>query len=152
MTIGAVGSNASLWMQSAATARNNTAFNVPNAESASANPAGALSILPSSHAMPLSFETVIALQKIEDDEPATIEPPSPTEIFLEEARKSPIERMREQILEEFGLTEDLLAQLPPEERRAIEDQIREKIEEKFRQANNAGARPGANAEMLEAVS
>lgn len=102
--------------------------------------------------MPLSFETVIALQKIEDDEPATITAPSATEIFLEEARKSPIERMREQILEELGLTEDSLAQLPPEERRAIEDQIREKIEEKFRQANNAGDRPDSNAEMVEAVA
>lgn len=152
MTIGAIGSNTSLWLQSAANAHNNTAFHVPDAESSSANPAGALSILPSSHAMPLSFETVIALQKIEDDEPATITAPSATEIFLEEARKSPIERMREQILEELGLTEDSLAQLPPEERRAIEDQIREKIEEKFRQANNAGDRPDSNAEMVEAVA
>jgi|CXWL01.1.fsa_nt_gi hypothetical protein len=118
-----------------------------------ANSAGALSILPAAQAQPLSFETVLALQRL-DEETTTISAPSATDLFLEEARKSPIERMREQILEELGLSEDGIAQMSPEERRATEDKIRQMIEEKFRQAMGGDEKPAqSNAEaMLSAVA
>jgi hypothetical protein len=113
-----------------------------------ANSAGALSILPASQATPLSFETVLELQRL-DEPPATFKAPTATDIFLEEARKSPMERMREQILEELGLSEDALAQMSPEERRATEDKIRQMIEEKFRQAMGGEEEPAdTNAEAM----
>jgi hypothetical protein len=89
---------------------------------------------------------LLALQgEATDPAPQRMEEPSAEQLFLEEARKSPIQRMREQLLEELGLNEASLAQLPPEERRAIEDQIRKAIEEKFRQA--MGSADGATQSM-----
>ncbi|GAM98389.1 hypothetical protein U91I_02022 [alpha proteobacterium U9-1i] len=113
-----------------------------------ANSAGALSILPASQATPLSFETVLALQRL-DEPPTTISAPSATDIFLEEARKTPMERMREQILEQLGLSEADLAQMSPEERRATEDTIRQLIQEKFRQAMGGEDQPAeTNTEAM----
>lgn len=117
-----------------------------------AKPAGPVSILPPAQTQSLSFETVLALQGAYEEPQPVIEAPSAEELFLEEARKSPIERMREQILEQLGLSEADLADMPPDERRAVEDQIRELIEEKFRQASGAGEAPAdTNAEMLRAL-
>lgn len=119
--------------------------------SAPANSAGALSVLPISQAQPLSFETVFALQS--RDEPApTLTPPSATDIFLEEARKHPMERLREQIMKELGVSEADLAAMPPEERRAMEDRIRQLIEEKLRQGMGVdNAEAGSNAAMLQGL-
>jgi pyrroline-5-carboxylate reductase len=123
----------------------------PTGANGAANSAGQLSILPSSSAVKLSFENIIALQSL-IDEPAQLAEMSATEKFLEEARKSPIERMREQVLESLGLTEEALAQMPPQERRAAEDKIRELIEEKIRQAMNADDQPTeSNSAMLQSL-
>lgn len=117
----------------------------------SANSAGSQSILPSSSIGSLSFETVLSLQAL--DEPKPIEAPSATDIFLEEAQKHPMERLREQIMKELGVSEESLAQMPPEEKRAMEDKIRQMIEEKLRQGMNAGdAPPSTNAEMLQQLT
>jgi hypothetical protein len=56
------------------------------------------------------------------------------EAFLAYAQKSPMERLRDQILESLGLTEEGLAALPPEEKAAMEDKIRKIIEEKLRES------------------
>jgi hypothetical protein len=53
------------------------------------------------------------------------------EEFMELAKMTPAERLRRQMLEEMGLTEDSLKALPPEERKAIEAEIREAIEQQF---------------------
>lgn len=101
----------------------------------------------------LSFETILNLQGQAEPEPVTLKPPSATEIFLEEARKSPIERMREQIMQELGISEEDLGAMSPEERRATEDKIREMIEEKFRQAAGADSdAPDSNASMIDVVA
>ena len=122
-------------------------------ETNTAKSAGALSILPASRATPLSFDTILELQRL-DEPPTTLKAPTATEIFLEEAQKSPMERMREQILEQLGLSEADLAQMSPEERRATEDQIRELIEAKFRQAMGGDGEPAeTNTEaMLQTLS
>jgi hypothetical protein len=57
----------------------------------------------------LSFDNILQLQMI-DEKPAQLKEISAEDLFLEEARKDPIERMRDQILEELGLTEDGIAQ------------------------------------------
>jgi len=117
-----------------------------------AKSAGVLAILPPAAATPLSFENVLALQLI-DAPPVKLEPMSATDIFLQEARKSPMERMREQVLEELGLTEESLGQMAPEERRAAEDKIREMIEEKLRQAMGGDQAPddASAAAMLKTL-
>lgn len=126
-----------------------------------ASPAASGTILPSANtSLGLSFETILHLQMEREEEAAQAAAleeasslnKSATEKFLEEARKSPIERMREQILKELGLSEEALAALPPEEKRAAEEKIRQMIEEKLRQAAGAGDAPSNNAEMIELVA
>lgn len=156
MTISPLGFTPSI-LQSLAAKRADQAaqawFEQKTGETNAAKSAGALSILPASQATPLSFDTILELQRL-DEPPATLKAPTPTEIFLEEARKSPMERMREQILEQLGITEEDLAQMSPEERRATEDQIRRLIEEKFRQAMGGDGEPAeTNTEaMLQTLS
>lgn len=54
--------------------------------------------------------------------------------FLAYAKKTPLERMRDQILNALGYTEESLKQASPEERAAVEDKIRLLIEEKLKEA------------------
>jgi hypothetical protein len=150
MTIGAIGANPLLFLNSLGKNReaSDQTF-APNANVA-ANFAGPLSILPSSSAVQLSFENVIALQSLIDEEPAQLTEMTATQKFLAEAQKTPMERMREQIMKDLGLTEESLAQMSPEDRRIAEDKIREMIEEKIRQAMNADDAPAdSNAGMIE---
>lgn len=62
--------------------------------------------------------------------------------FLAYAQKTPMERMRDQILKELGYTEESLRQAPADERAAVEDKIRTLIEEKMKEA---ALRGGANS-------
>lgn len=81
------------------------------------------------------------LSQSEDAAPAS----GAREAFLRYAEQSPMERMREQILKSLGLTEDSLKALPPEERAAVEEQIRKMIEEKMREAaERAGGARGVS--------
>lgn len=150
MTIGALGANSLLMLGFAQRMHGDTPADFDPGQNVQANPADAPSILPISSAQPLSFESILELQRLDEREPEALKPPTAEELFLKEAQKHPMERSREQILEQLGISEEELAQLPPEEKRAMEDKIRELIEEKLRQANNAGdAPPGSNTEMLQ---
>jgi len=154
MTIGAISANAlfSLNFRPSAPQANTSVW--AEAPQRTANSAGSpATILPIAPVAPLSFDTIINLQSLDEPEPDTLEEITPTQKFLEEAQKSPIERMREQILAELGLSEDALAQMSADERRVAEDKIRQMIEEKLRQAMGAeGERPGSNASMIEVVA
>ncbi|MBL8545883.1 MAG: hypothetical protein JNL81_05425 [Hyphomonadaceae bacterium] len=154
MNIGAIASNPLLSLVSRTqNAGASAGVFAPVNTNAAANSAGPLSILPSSAAAPLSFESILSLQSLADEEPAQLTGMSATETFLEEARKTPMERMREQVLASLGLSEDALAQMSPDERRAAEDKIREMIEEKIRQGMNGGDKsPASNAEMMERIA
>ncbi|UPT63963.1 MAG: hypothetical protein M0D54_05310 [Hyphomonadaceae bacterium JAD_PAG50586_4] len=131
------------------------AFQPPvGALSEAASPAASGTILPAANtSLGLSFETILSLQSLDEVEPTQLVAQSATQKFLEEARKSPIERMREQIMEELGLTEDSLSQLAPDEKRAMEDKIAQMIEEKLRQG--MGGEQGADTDagsMIELVA
>jgi len=67
-------------------------------------------------------------------------------------KKSPAEHMRDAILKEMGLTEDDLAAMPPEKRKAIEDTIAAKIKEKLLEhsdvAKNAANKPLSTQSLL----
>ncbi|MBD9567009.1 hypothetical protein [Ensifer sp. ENS08] len=48
--------------------------------------------------------------------------------FLKEAKKSLVEKIREQVLKAMGLTESDLKEMPPEQRQAAEEEIRKAVE------------------------
>ncbi len=56
--------------------------------------------------------------------------------FLDYAHMNPIDRMRAGILKSMGLTEDSLKSLPPDQRQAVEDKIKQMVEQEFQK--NAG--------------
>nr|WP_314087479.1 hypothetical protein [uncultured Shinella sp.] len=51
--------------------------------------------------------------------------------FTELARMTPAERIRKEILDEMGLTEEALAAMPKEEREATEEKIRRVLKERL---------------------
>lgn len=51
--------------------------------------------------------------------------------FMKWAKMSPAEKIRAMILDNYGLTEEALRNLPPEERQKIEDEITQAIKEKL---------------------
>lgn len=53
--------------------------------------------------------------------------------FLKWAKMSPGERMRADILSSMGLDDDKVAAMTPEDRKKVEDKVREMIEEKIKQ-------------------
>lgn len=129
MELSALAANAALSMLFGAKEREKTAPGDFTAPERSADFARTAPILPASAAN-ISMDSMLFLQT---EEAPKAEGPSATDLFLEEIRKDPIERMREQIMEELGVTEEDLAQMTPDERRAVEDQISAMIEEKLRQ-------------------
>ena len=60
--------------------------------------------------------------------------------FLEEAHKTPAQRIRDAILTKLGITEQQLAAMDPAERQAIEKQIAKEIAEQVKA--NAGKTSG----------
>ena len=152
MNIGVIGANALLYLGSQIFKGDSADQSFAQSANAAANSAGPLSILPSRSAVQLSFENILALQSLSDPTSTKLTEMSATQKFLAEAQKSPMERMREQVLGDLGLTEESLAQMPPEDRRAAEDKIRELIEEKIRQAMGAGDdAPVSNSAMLQSL-
>lgn len=84
---------------------------------------------------------------------ASLTQPSIEDQFLAEAHKTPMQRVREQILKALGITEDQLAQMPADQRQAMETRIRDLIQEKMREAHNAGkGAPDSNGEMLQSLA
>lgn len=152
MNIGSIGSNPLLSLNFQQRTNQTPADAMQILPPRQANSA-AQTILPPNSATQLSFETLLSLQSLDQPALEEVQAPTPTQIFLQEAQKSPMERMREQILEQLGLTEDAIDQMPPEERRAVEDQIREMIEQKLREGMGADREaPDSNASMIEAVA
>lgn len=68
------------------------------------------------------------------------------EEFLDYARMSVAERIRAQYLEEQGLTEEQVAEMEVEKRKAIEEEIRQKIEEAI--TGETGKTAGSIANIL----
>ncbi len=99
------------------------------------------------------METLLALQS-DELKPTQVSvsgnAPSAEDLFLQEAHKSPMQRLREQILDSMGLTEDQLAQLPADQRRSVEDRIADIIKEKIREANG-GAQSAQQTDLPSAL-
>ena len=58
--------------------------------------------------------------------------------FLEIARKSPIERMRDKIMEDMKLSDDSLAAMDSESRQAVEDEIKRRMMEALEASTETG--------------
>ncbi|MET0183490.1 MAG: hypothetical protein ABW199_11440 [Caulobacterales bacterium] len=93
-----------------------------------------------------AFETQQAAQsQIEE-----VSAPTARDVFMEYVKKSPMERMIEQLrknaMEELGVTKDSMDQMSVEDRAEIEDKIKKIIEEKLREAMRIPEDGAQNAE------
>lgn len=70
--------------------------------------------------------------------PAPIQP-SAEDQFLEIAKKSPLERLRDKILEDMKTSEEAIAQMEPEARTAMEDEIKRRMLEALQGSGESGA-------------
>lgn len=75
--------------------------------------------------------------------------------FLELSKMTPVERLRKELLDNMGMTEESLAQMPPEERSAVEEEIRRAIKQQLgidetQQAGTAEGQTVAGAQEAEA--
>ena len=66
--------------------------------------------------------------------PAATEQTGARKEFSDYMKKSPAEQMRDQILASMGLTEEKLKAMPPKQREAIEEKIKEMIKTKVEEA------------------
>ena len=65
-------------------------------------------------------------------------PKSAEEQFLEIAKKSPLERLRDKILEDMKMSEDDVAKMEPEARQAVEDEIKRRMMEALQASAETG--------------
>ena len=75
-----------------------------------------------------------AKTETETIESSEAKPKTAKDEFLEYARKSPAEKMRDMVLKELGLTEADLQAMSPEQREAIGKKIAEVLKEKMKEA------------------
>lgn len=105
-----------------------------------AKPAVTNTSFPTQAPLKLDSASLLSLQQIEftagkDGKPDGV---SATDEFMAYMEKTPEERLRANILKSLGLTEEDLENLPPEQRQAIEDKIKEMIKEKIRPVSELG--------------
>lgn len=112
---------------------NENAFKVNN-EGLQASAEAYSSVNPPSLVSSVEPKILIDAQEYSYEKEESIEDKSnhAREDFLEYVEKTPIERIREQILEKLGITEEQLASLPPEERAKIEEDIAKEIEKRVK--------------------
>ena len=107
-----------------------------------------------SSSMPSGLANALWLAKLEKAEKAEQESASLLSEFQELTKMTPIERVRKELLEKMGLTEESLAALPEEQRKAIEEEIRRAIKERLgidetQQAGTAVGQTAAGKEEAE---
>ena len=66
------------------------------------------------------------------------QPGSAEEEFLEIARKSPLERLRDKILEDMKMSEEDVARMTPEDRQVVEDEIKRRMMEALQASTDTG--------------
>ena len=92
----------------------------------------------------LDSASILSLQKVEFavDENGKPVRTTATDEFMAYMEKTPEERLRANILKSMGMTEEELESLPPEQRQAVEEKIREMIRERIRPAPELGLPAG----------
>lgn len=156
MQVGGFGGAAAIWLNSLTKlqeAGSKDPFALPEAaEKDTAKPAASNTSFPTSPPVSFDSATLLALQqtdtgavneKIKDGESGAVKD------FLDYVKKTPEERLRDKILKALGITEEDLESMPPEERLAVENKIREIIKETIvpeevtrgSEANKTGMQP-----------
>lgn len=95
----------------------------------SANPSGLLSSGTQSTLL-AAQESSTSQPKQQSADPNAYQPTDTEKAFLEYMEKTPAERIREAILKEMGITEEDLAQMTPEQRQGIEEEIAQRMQDK----------------------
>lgn len=140
--------SAALWFKTVeknpAEALNTFADAAAAGKSGSAKAAAANTSFPTQMLTKLDSASIFSLQSIEftvdeNGKPTGIKA---TDEFLAHMKKTPEERVRANILKSIGVTEEELESLPPEQRQAIEEKIKEIIKEKIRPASELGLPTG----------
>jgi hypothetical protein len=113
-------------------------------KSGSAKAAATNTSFPTQMLAKLDSASIFSLQQIEftvdeNGKPTGIRA---TDEFLAYMEKTPEERLRANILKSIGVTEEEIESLPPEQRQAIEEKIKEIIKEKIRPASELGLPSG----------
>lgn len=76
-------------------------------------------------------------------EPAVDPADTPEQKFLDYAKKSPAEKIRDALLASVGVTEDQLKAMSPDQRREIEQKIADKVKQEVeKKAANGGSASG----------
>jgi hypothetical protein len=74
---------------------------------------------------------------------ATTAAKTPEEKFLDYAKKTPAEKMRDALLSSIGVTEEELKNMSPEQRREVEQKLADKIKEAVnKKTENGGSATG----------
>jgi hypothetical protein len=68
-----------------------------------------------------------------------VQPKTAEDEFLEIARKSPLERLRDKILEDMKMSQEDVAKMTPEDRQVVEDEIKRRMMEALQGSSEAGA-------------
>ena len=85
------------------------------------------------HSLPRPKLAEHSFQKLLLNSPSTAE-----QEFLEISQKSPIERLRDKSLDDMKTSEEALAQMEPEERQAVEDEIKRRMQEALQASTGTG--------------
>lgn len=68
-----------------------------------------------------------------------VQPKTAEEEFLEISSKSPLERLRDKILEDMKMSDADVAKMTPEDRQVVEDEIKRRMMEALKGSTDAGA-------------
>lgn len=122
-----------------------------------AKPAGSAAsniYLPTAQSGGLPVDAILFLQT-QPGEPLESSAPTAEDVFLEEMKKTPAERLREQILKALGETEESVDAMPAEQQQAFEAKVAELTKEKLREATGAeaaGEATSAPGQLLNAAA
>ncbi|MCR6671903.1 hypothetical protein [Devosia ginsengisoli] len=72
------------------------------------------------------------------DATSKLRPQSAEEEFLEIAKKSPLERLRDKILEDMKMSEEDIAAMSPEDRQVVEGEIKRRMMEALQASTDTG--------------
>ncbi len=120
-----------------------------------ADTAASNTYLPTAQSGGLPVEAILFLQT-QPGEATESSAPTAEDVFLEEMKKTPAERLREQILKALGETEESVDAMPAEQQQAFEEKVEEMLKQKLREATGAdgagSAEPASAAGQLLQVA
>jgi hypothetical protein len=141
MNVGAIGGAAAIWFKTIekdpSEALNGLVDAAASGKTDPAIPAATNTSFPTQSPTALDSASMLMLQGTDEADAKPLKQSAADE-FLAMMKKTPEERLRDNILKSMGLTEDELEGMPPEQRKAVEAKIQEMIKEKITPFGTAG--------------